>query len=145
MQSLKEVYGAMTHQDHVKVAQVRQARGERVPPDMSGVDPALLKQAQDYDQIGRVLAHHVFADLVKEAMDDMPLSEEEKAKELAKVLAMANGEAPPKEGEGEKKEEEPKGEEAEKKAAAKAKAKKKILKKMAEDPNYLSALISKHL
>lgn len=143
MQSLKEVYSGLVQQDQVKVAQVRAAQGLPPQVDLSQVDPDLLKQAQDYDQIGRILARHVFVDLVKEAMDEAGVPEEKKEEELAKVLAMANGEKKPedekKEGAGDEKKDEPAPEE-EKKAAAK----RAILAKMARDPKYVSQLIAKH-
>ena len=164
MDSLKDVYNAMAQKDHVKVAQ---AQPGRRGPDFSAADKAMLKQAQDYDHIGRVMAHQAFADLVKEAMDEaMPdASEEEKKKEVGKLLAKANGEESDSEDseedfkdDSEKKaeadmegmtEEEKKAylakmkkeeEGTEKKAAAKA----RILDRMSRDPQYVSHLLSKY-
>jgi hypothetical protein len=139
MSSLKAVYQSIVQQDQVKVAQVRAERGE---VDTSNVDPGLLKQAQDYDHIGRILAHNVFADMLKTAMDEtMPeASDDEKAKALAALLAMANGEKKGEgEGEGEGEEDE-KSEEEEKKASVKE----AILQRMAQDPEYVSALVGKY-
>lgn len=138
MNSLKEVYASITQQDHVKMAQARAAANDG--PDMSNVDPGLLKQAQDYDHIGRILAHNVFADMLKTATEEtMPdASDEEKAKALAALLAAANGEKKP-EGEGEEKAEEKPAEE-EKKASVKA----AILQRMAQDPEYVSHLVGKY-
>lgn len=143
MNSLKEVYSGLVQQDHVKVAQVRAAQGLPPQVDLSQVDPGLLKQAQDYDRIGRILAQHVFVDLIKEAVDEAGVPEEKKEDEVAKLLAMANGEKPKEEAkahEGEETPAEEKKEEEEKKAAAKQ----RILAKMAQDPQYVSYLISKH-
>lgn len=137
MNSLKEVYASIAQHDQVKVAQVRASRGE---VDTSNVDPELLKQAQDYDHIGRILAHNVFADMLKTATEEaMPeASDEEKAKALAALLAAANGEKAP---EGEKSESsEAKSEEEEKKASIKE----AILHRMAQDPEYVSALVGKY-
>lgn len=131
MNSLKEVYNALEEVDHEKVA----SQAEFDPSD------ELVKQASEYYEVGQVLAHQVFGDLVKEAVDEeMPAaSDEEKKKKLQEILAKARGEAPAekKESEGEGEEE---GEEEEKKASVKA----AILQKMAHDPEYVSALIAKH-
>lgn len=154
MESLKEVYGALTDQDHVKEAQAQAT--EQYGADFAGVDPELIKQAQDYDHIGRVLAHHVMTDLVKEALDEEApgADEDEKENALAGIMAKARGEkseddkdedkesdeykkkmkAKESEGEGEG------GEEGEKKASIKA----AILDRMAQDPGYVSHLIAKH-
>lgn len=139
MNSLKEVYATITQQDQVKVAQVRASRGE---VDTSNVDPGLLKQAQDYDSIGRILAHNVFGDMLKQAADEaMPdASEEEKAKALAALLAAANGEKPKESAEGEGEGESDKDEAAEKKASVKA----AVLDRMARDPEYVSRLVGKY-
>jgi len=135
MDSLKDVYFAMTEQDHTKEAQAQNY------DDGYGVDvdPGLVKKAQDYDTVGRIMAHNVFTDLVKEAMDEaMPgAPEEEKKKELAKILAKAKGEKP---AEGEDDEEEEKGPEAEKKASVQA----AVLSRMQQDPEYVTYLLSKY-
>lgn len=148
MNSLKEVFGAMQSRDHVKVAAARAARGlPPAPPSLADVDPELLKQAQDYDQIGRILAHHVFADMVKEAVDEAApdASDEDKKKAVEEALAMARGEKKP---DDEKKDDDkPKDGETEKQAAvrvAKMKKKKLIMKKMAEDPAYIAQLVRKY-
>lgn len=145
MNSLKEAFDALVAQDQVKIAEARAS--QQFGTDVSGADAELIKQAQDYDHIGRVMAHHAFADLVKEALDEeMPgAPEEEKKEELAKILAKARGEAP----EGEKKkdedeeeeEEEGEGEPEEKKAHVK----RAILQKMASDPEYAAYLATKYL
>jgi hypothetical protein len=134
MSSLKAVYQSIVQQDQVKEAQARVYHGE---VDTSNVDPGLLKQAQDYDHIGRILAHNVFTDMLKTAMDEaMPeAGDEEKAKALAALLAKANGEKT----EGDEEEEE-KGEEEEKKASVKA----AVLHRMAQDPQYVSHLVGKY-
>lgn len=159
MNSLKAVFGAMQSRDHEKVAQVRAAQG--LPPvrDLRQVDPGLLKQAQDYDAIGRTLAHHVFADMVKTAVDEaMPgagEADKQSAFEEAMASAMGGKKKEKKEGDEEddseyeektepRESKEDSGEE--KTSAAKVRAKKKkILAKMAADPQYVSRLISKHM
>ena len=137
MQSFKDVYFAMTEQDIVKEAEAQASA--QFGTDMSNVDSDLVKQAQDYDYIGRVLAHQVLGDLVKEAMDEeMPgASEDKKKEEAAKLMAKARGEGGDKKDEEEDDEEE---EETEKKASIKA----AILERMAGDPDYVSHLIAKH-
>jgi len=139
MNSLKEVYATITQQDQVKVAQVQASRGD---VDTSDIDPGLLKQAQDYDSIGRILAHNVFADMLKTAADEaMPdASEEEKAKALAALLAAANGEKKDEPGEGEGEAAKDEEEESEKKASIKA----AVLERMAQDPAYVSHLVGKY-
>lgn len=137
MQSFKDVYFAMTEQDIVKEAEAQAS--EYFGTDMSNVDSDLVKQAQDYDYIGRVLAHQVLGDLVKEAMDEeMPgASEDKKKEEAAKLMAKARGEAGAEKKDEDEDEDE---EETEKKASIKA----AILERMAGDPDYVSHLISKH-
>ena len=136
MPSLKDMYNVLVEADQEKyaAAQVAAEYGE----EFVGVDEGLLKQAEDYDTVGRVLAHNVFTDLVKEAMEEeMPeASDEEKKKKLLEMMAKARGEAPP---EGAKKDEE-KGDEAEKKAHVAG----LVLERMSQDPEYVSALISKY-
>jgi FKBP-type peptidyl-prolyl cis-trans isomerase len=138
MNSFKEVYSNLIQHDQVKVAQVRAERGLPPQVDLGQVDPELLKQAQDYDHIGRVLAHNVFADIVKEAMDEAGVPEEKKDEALEAILAAARGEKPKEEAKEESSEEEKAEEEK------KASAKRRILKKMATDPSYVSYLVSKH-
>ena len=173
--SMQDQYEALVGLDLVKQAEVEASA--QLGGDFSGAHPELIKQAQDYDYIGRRLAHEVLADLVKEAMDEeMPnASEEEKKKEGDKVMAKARGEKSEddkddkekmdKEGmpsdpdseeykkmmsdpearkkykekmRGDAKEDD--SEHAEKKAAVEA----AVIRKMGEDPAYLSHLISKH-
>ena len=139
MDSFKDVYSAMVEQDFAKEAAAQAT--EEFGFDVSNVDNDLIKQAQDYDHIGRVLAHQVLGDLVKEAMDEeLPgASEEKKKEEAAKLMAKARGEG----GGDEKKkddEEDEQDEETEKKASITA----QILERMAGDPDYVSHLISKH-
>lgn len=144
MHSLKEVYVALNEQDHVKEAQAQAT--EQYGADFSDVPPELIKQAQDYDYIGRVLAHHVLADLVKEAMDEeMPeAGEDEKKKQLAAIMAKARGEKS-EEGDAEKKKaKESDDEESEEESEKKASIKAAILERMSEDPDYVSHLIAKH-
>ena len=134
MRSLKEVYGALTEADMEKAAE---AGGY----EYVEVDEALIKQAEDYDTCGRILAHTVFEEMVKEAVEEEAAAmggapEEEKKKKVMALLAKARGEAPKEEEE----EEEEKGEEGEKKASIKS----AILERMAHDPEYVSALIAKH-
>ena len=139
MNSLKEVYANIAHQDHVKVAQVRADRGQ---VNTSDVDPGLLKQAQDYDAIGRILAHNVFGDMLKTALDESApdASDEEKAKALAALLAAASGEKPKESDESDDEAAADKDETSEKKAAVKA----AVLKRMAKDPKYVSHLVGKY-
>lgn len=155
MNSLKAVFSAMQSRDHEKVAEVRAAQGlPPPPPDLSQVNPGLLKQAQDYDTVGRILARQVFADMVKEAVDEsMPAaSEEDKKSAFEEAMASAmGGKKEKKEGEDEREYSERKPEEGEEKkeeekqAAAKIKAKKKkILAKMASDPQYVAKLVAKY-
>jgi len=154
MESLKEVYGKLTEQDHVKEAQAQAT--EQYGADFTGVDPDLIKQAQDYDHIGRVLAHHVMTDLVKEALEEEApgADDDEKEDALAGIMAKARGEkseddkdkGEDKESDEYKKKMKAKeesgegGEEGEKKASIKA----AILDRMAQDPDYVSHLIAKH-
>lgn len=143
MNSLKDVFSAMADQDHIKLAQAQVV--EEYGQEFVDVDPDLIKQAQDYDTIGRIMAHNVFADLVKEAMDDaMPYaSEDDKKKEADKVVAKAKGEKPK---EDEEEEEDKKGSEykggdmTEKKAHVQS----AILERMQGDPQYVSYLLSKY-
>lgn len=137
--SLKAVYGSLVEQDHIKVAAARQAAGLPPQVDMSQVDPGLMKQAQDYDKIGRILAHHVFADLCKQAIDEAGVPEEKKDAELERLLSQANGEKPA-EKKDDKKPEDKSDAEGEKKEAAK----KAILNRMAKDPVYVSKIVAKH-
>ncbi|MBP9826354.1 MAG: hypothetical protein KBF21_19155 [Thermoanaerobaculia bacterium] len=163
MNSLKAVFGAMQSRDHEKVAQVRASQGLPRERDLSQVDPGLLKQAQDYDHIGRVLAHNVFADMVKTAVEEaLPGASEADKKsafEEAMESAMSGKKKEKKEGTDEEDDaeyeekteprEEKKEEGEEKTSAAKVKVmkakKKKILAKMAADPKYMSALVNKYL
>jgi hypothetical protein len=135
MDSMKDVYFAMTEQDIVKEAEAYAS--EQFGTDMSNVDGELVKQAQDYDHIGRILAHQVLGDLVKEAMDEeMPAASEEKKKEeAAKLMAKARGES-----KGEDEEEDEEDEDTEKKASIQA----AILERMGQDPDYVSHLVSKY-
>jgi hypothetical protein len=145
MQSLKEVFNGMQALDHVKVAQVRAAQGLPPQVDLSQVDPALLKQAQDYDQIGRILAHRAFADMLKEAIDASPIPDDKKDEELARLMGQANGEKKKdeKKEDDKDKKDEPEGEKKEAAKKAVMKKKKEILAKMAQDPNYVAHLIAK--
>lgn len=139
MDSMQAVYQAMVDMDHVKLAQADAVR--QYGPAFADADPGLLKTAEDYDYIGRVLAHHVLADMVKQALDEEGgMSPEEKAKRLAMLMGRARGEEGP--GEDEEEDEDKKDGEPgeEKKAAVKA----AILQRMANDPNYISHLVSKH-
>jgi hypothetical protein len=140
MQSLKEVLGVLNEHDHVKEAQAQAT--EQYGADFSDVDPELIKQAQDYDHIGRVLAHHVMADLVKEAMDEeMPgAGEGEKKKQLAAIMAKARGEKSEDDEDEDEKKKKDEGEEGEKKASIRA----AIMDRMSQDPDYVSHLIAKH-
>jgi hypothetical protein len=149
MNSLKEVFTAMQGHDHEKVAQARAVAQHG--PSFANVDAELLKQAQDYDHVGRVLAHHVFADLIKQAMDEeMPdASEEEKKTGLEALMASARGEKKGDDDEDEDEKSEAAGEkddekeddaEEEKKASVRA----AIIHRMARDPEYVSQLIAKH-
>ena len=142
MNSLKEVYFALAEQDHVKLAQAQAA--EQYGPDFSDIDPALIKQAQDYDTVGRIMAHNDFAEMIKEAVEEgMPgAPEEKKEDEVKKLLAKARGEAPAEKEkeEGEEEEEEEEEEEGEKKAAVKV----AVLRRMQQDPEYVSYLLSKY-
>jgi hypothetical protein len=138
MNSLKEVYSAMAEQDHVKVAQ--QQAVEQYGTDFADVDPELVKQAQDYDTVGRIMAHNVFGDLVKEAVDEaMPFaSEEDKKKETKKVVAKAKGEKS--DDDDDDKDEKSDDEGSEKQAQIRD----AVLARMQEDPEYVSYLLSKY-
>lgn len=132
MPSLKDMYNVLVDADQEKIAEAQIAAeyGE----EFVGVDEDLIKQAEDYDTVGRILAHNVFGDLVKEAVEDeMPQApDEEKKKKLMAIMAKARGEAPPKDEEGE--------EEEEKKAHVAS----LVLERMSEDPEYVSALVAKY-
>jgi len=138
MDSLKSVYNAITEQDFEKAAQAEVV--EHYGQSFAEADPEMLKQAADYDYIGRIVAHNVFSDLIKEAMDEaMPdASEDEKKKEADKVIAKAKGEAP---AEDEKKDKKDEKEEESEKTAAYRQA---VLERMYSDPGYVQALIAKH-
>lgn len=137
MPSLKDVYVALADQDHVKEAQARayQQHG----PEFADVNPELLKQAQEYDYIGRVMAHSAMEDLLKQAADEeMPQADEdEKKKKIMALMAKARGEG----GGEEKKDEE---EESEGEAEKKASIRNAILDRMQHDPNYLAAMVAKY-
>ena len=138
MNSLKEVFGSLQEQDLVKQAQAEAS--QRYGIDMNDVDADLIKAAQDYDYMGRALAHTVMENIVKEAMEEeMPqASEKEKKKTLAETMAIARGEKKPAaKGEEEEDDEEEKSEK-------KASVRNAILQRMAEDPDYVSALVAKH-
>jgi len=137
MPSLKDVYVALAEQDHVKEAQAR-ARQE-YGPDFANVNPELLKQAQDYDYIGRVMAHSAMQDLIKQAMDEeMPeAGEDEKKKKMMALMAKARGEGG---GEEESKKKEDGEEEEEKKASVRS----AILDRMVHDPDYLAMMVAKY-
>lgn len=149
MNSLKEVYQGVVQRDHEKVAAARAAQGLPPQVDLSQVDPELLKQAQDYDLTGRILAHHVMADLIKEALDEAGVADDKKDAMLADAMAAARGEKKDdkdKKDDGDKKDDDAdkkddeKKEEAEKMAAAT----RRILEKMAKDPTYVAQLAAKH-
>lgn len=133
MDSLKDIYGAMVHQDMEKQAEYEE--------EYFDYDDAIIKQAQDYDNVGRILAHNVFTDLVKEAMDEaMPgASEGEKAKEVAKVIAKSKGEKSEDDEEDDEDEKE-KDEKSEKTAAYRQ----AVLQRMYEDPAYVQELVAKY-
>ena len=90
--SMQDQYEALVGLDLVKQAEAEASA--QLGGNFAGADPELIKQAQDYDYIGRRLAHEVLTDLVKEALDEeMPdSSEEEKKKEGKKIMAKARGE-----------------------------------------------------
>lgn len=139
MESLREIFSAMEATDQEKVASAEHE-------EASGFDEELIKQAQNYDQIGRVLAHHAFADMVKQAVDeDEEASEDEKKKRFKKMMRKARGEKSDEDEDEDKKkskEDKEKDEEGEKKASAMKGA---ILERMANDPEYLQYLMNKHL
>ena len=139
MRTLKEVLGAINEADMQK-----EAEAEGV--EYVEVDEGLLKQAEDYDNVGRILAHTVFEDMVKQAVEEeaaeaasegAPPSDDDKKKRLMALMAKARGEAPAKKEEGD----EEKDEEGDEK---KASVKLAILDRMSQDPDYISALIAKH-
>lgn len=143
MNSLKEVYGNMVQRDHEKVAQARAAHG--LPPAMDQYSPELVKQAQAYDQIGRIMAHQAYVDLIKQAMDEAGIPPEMQEEELAKLLAGGEKKEEKKEeSKAEEKEKEEGGEAKEAMARKRLAAKKKIMAKMAQDPEYVSRLIAKY-
>lgn len=137
MASLKDVYAAMIDHDHVKEAQARAYH--QMGPDFAQADPELLKQAQDYDYIGRVMAHQAMTDLLKQAAEEeMPAaSEEEKKRKVLEMMAQARGE-------GGAKKEGPPGEKSEDEEEKKASVRSAILDRMAEDPHYLAAMVAKY-
>lgn len=138
MNSLKEVYNNLAHQDHEKVAQYNADHGIQ---DYSDIDADLLKQAQDYDSIGRIMAHNAFGDMLKQAAEDaLPgVSEEDKAKAIAALLAAANNEPSAVTDEDED-EEGTAPSVAEKKASIRD----AVLERMAQDPAYVAQLVGKY-
>lgn len=90
--SMQDQYEALVGLDLVKQAEAEASA--QLGGNFAGANPELVKTAQDYDYIGRRLAHEVLTDLVKEALDEeMPdSSEEEKKKEGKKIMAKARGE-----------------------------------------------------
>ena len=144
--SLKSIYNSICEQDFEKAAQAQVV--EEYGPSFADADPEMIKKAADYDYAGRVLAHTVFTDLVKEAVHEgMPFaSDEEKDKETNKIMAKAKGEAPSEEDKDkdkDKKKEENK-EEKEGDAEKTAALRHAILERMNEDPEYVQALMAKH-
>lgn len=135
MDSLKSIFGAMVQVDMEKQASYEEEYYE------ADYDDAIIKQAQDYDNVGRILAHNVFTDLVKEAMDEsMPgASEGEKAKEVAKVISKAKGEKSEDDEDDEDEDEDDK-EKSEKTAAYRQ----AVLQRMYEDPAYVQELVAKY-
>ena len=145
METMKEVLENLYAEDQVKIASAEAEEQLGVP--LAGVDPELVKQAQEYDFIGRVLAHNAFADLVKEALDEEMAGEpEDKKKEaLQSILAKARGDKKPedeKKPEGDKK---PADKEDEEEAEKKAAVRQAVLDKMASDPEYAAYLAAKYL
>lgn len=145
--SLRSIYNGMVELDFEKSAQAQVVN--EYGPAFADADPDMIKKAADYDYAGRVLAHTVFTDLVKEAVDEeMPYaSEDEKKKETDKVVAKAKGEKSEEDDEEYKKKMKGKdgkdGEEdgeSEKTAALQH----AILERMHNDPEYVQALIAKH-
>lgn len=154
MKSLKEVYGNMVQRDHEKVAQHRADQG--LPPTLDRFPQELVKQAQAYDEIGRVMARQAYVDLIKQALDEAGVPPEKQEDELKKLLSGDAGKDAEKKDE-EKKDDGSSGDKSDEKkddsssdgatkeaARKKLIAKKKILAKMARDPNYVSQLIAKH-
>ena len=90
--SMQDQYEALVGLDLVKQAEAEAST--QLGGNFAGANLELVKTAQDYDYIGRRLAHEVLTDLVKEALDEeMPdSSEEEKKKEGKKIMAKARGE-----------------------------------------------------
>lgn len=90
--SMQDQYEALVGLDLVKQAEAEASM--QLGGNFAGANLELVKTAQDYDYIGRRLAHEVLTDLVKEALDEeMPdSSEEEKKKEGKKIMAKARGE-----------------------------------------------------
>ena len=132
MNSLREIFATMEEVDQEKVAHA-QPHGEA-----PNFDDDLIKQAQEYDSVGRVLAHHVFADMVKEAVEaDEDSSKEEKKKRYEKLMRKAKGEK----SEDDDKDDKDEGDEDEKKASVKA----AVLERMQQDPEYVQYLLSKHM
>jgi hypothetical protein len=128
MKSLREAYQAITAKDQEKVAAVQQQTQQQT----LDAPPELIKQAAEWDAVGRELAHHTFIEMMKEAAEDMP-----------------SGHGPGKKHEDgmpctpecpKFAEEALSGAEGEKRASAKA----EILERMAQDPAYVAQLIQKH-
>jgi len=144
MDSLKSVYNAIAEQDFEKAAQAQIV--EDYGPSFADADPELVKQAADYDHIGRILAHSVFTDLVKEAMDEeMPnASEDEKKKVTNKIVAKAKGEKSEDDDDDEYKEKMKKDDKKEDESEKTAAYRQAVLQRMYEDPEYVQALIAKH-
>ena len=124
MKSLKEVYASLTEVEKQAAAQ-ENATPEQLWENLSDQEKLAWQQAQDYDQVGRILAHQVYDGLAKEAAaypsvghgegtvheDGQPCSPD------CEVVV-----------------------EYEKHAALRQ----LVLDKMASDPNYVAQLIAKH-
>jgi hypothetical protein len=135
--SLKSVFNKMVVADQEKIASARAAAGlPPPPPDVSQFDPALMKQAQDYDEIGRILARNVFSDLLQEELDKTAMPVPQKKAMHENMMAVATGKK--------KRAAAPPTGHAPDHEAKVAAAKKKILARMAKDPGYVSKLVAKH-
>jgi hypothetical protein len=123
MNSLKDVYHKLAEHEKV-VAEVPDN-----PGDADEQTKLAMQQAMDYDQVGRELARHVFADLLKEAAEHIPVGHGPGHKHEDGIPCPPHCEH---HGRG--------AAHAEKKASLQ----RAILDRMERDPQYVAELVARH-
>jgi len=118
MNSLKEVYQALSQTE--KVAEEQQA-------ELSDQEKVAYQQASDYDTVGRVLAHQVYGDMVKQAAAHLPEGHGEGNRH----------------SDGFPCSDDCGGYVADESSEKVAYVKQQILERMAQDPDYVAALVAK--